>query len=341
MNKLSVIIPFCNEYPQVAFTVQAVLEELKQFTAPYEIVVVDNYCKEVSQQKVKDEFCSFCMHPFEILRTSDKGGEFLKEKAKKNPHIKYVEYRDKLSHWNAKNVGVKASTGNIFLFLDAHVVPSQGSIRDMFRYYVNNYTKLNGTLHLPLAYLLAGENQELIYSFLANPEKGFYHYTFSSYRKEKTPYEVACMSTCGMMISREIYNLLGGWPDSLHIYGGGENFLNFTLAVLDKKKWIMTTGPLYHYASDRGYYYNYDSFIKNRMIATYLFAGEEAAHKFARNCQGSLGILERLFREAVDENIEHRKLILSRQQMTISEWMIKIKERSFWNGLIDEREYVS
>lgn len=340
--KLSIVIPFCNEYPQVAFTVQAVLEELKPANFDYEVVVVDNYCNEVGEQKLRDELCPFCMHPFEVLRTQDRGGEFLSDKVQWHPHtLKYVKYDQKLSHWNAKNVGVQNSSGDILLFLDAHVVPSQGSIRAMFNYYIQNYENLDGTLHLPLAYLLSRRGQELIYKIETDPNRGFYHYTFSSYKNLGTPYKVPCMSTCGMMMHRDLYNLLGGWPSELGIYGGGENFVNYCLAVLGKNKWIMTTGPLYHYADSRGYFYNYDDFIRNRCIATYLSAGEHAAHLFVQNCQGNLDILENIYKDAVTKTSKHRKLIEDRQQLDVGEWLIKMKLEGMWDGGISKRQYVS
>jgi glycosyltransferase involved in cell wall biosynthesis len=340
-NKLSIIIPFVNEHPQVAFTIQVVLEELKNSDINFEIIAVNNYTKEVDNQKLREELCPFCMHPVEVFRTEDKGGEFLNDKVKHNSQLKYIKYDKKLSHWNAKNEGVKNSIGNILLFLDAHVIPSQGSIKTMFNYYIKHYETLNGTLHLPLAYLLSKSGQELIYKIETDPNRGFYHYTFSSYRKEAQPYKVPCMSTCGMMMSRELYDLLGGWPTELGIYGGGENFINYTLAVLGKNKWIMTTGPLYHYADSRGYFYNYDDFVRNRTIATYMFAGEEVAHLFARHCQGNMDILEKIYQDAITKTTIHRKLIEDAQQLSIDEWLAKMKLEGMWDGNISKREWVS
>lgn len=338
---LSIIIPFCNEHPQVAFTIQTVLEELKQLDALFEIIAIDNYCKEVSEQKLNDELCPFCMHPFEVFRTQDKGGEYLQDKVKNNPNLKYIKYDKKLSHWNAKNAGVSASKGDVLLFLDAHVVPSIGSIREMYDYYIQHYEALNGTLHLPLSYLLSSKGQELIYNIDTDPSRGFYHYTFSGYKKMAEPYKVPCMSTCGMMMHRELYDLLGGWPSELGIYGGGENFINYSLAVLGKNKWIMTTEPLYHYAESRGYFYNYDDFVRNRIIATYMFAGEDAAHLFAKNCQGNIEILEKIYEDAISKTQYHRKLIQDRQQLSINEWLSKMRVEGLWNGAISKRQWVS
>lgn len=336
-NKLSVIIPFCNEYPAVVFTVQSVLNEIKALNA--EVVVINNFCEEVSKQLDREEFCPNCLQNFNKFREEDKGGSFLKECSKNIHNLKYVIYNKSLSHWNAKNEGVKHSTGDILLFLDAHVIPSKNSIIKMFDYYTSFYDKINGTLHLPLSYLLAKPGRELVYSLVTNPEKGFYHYSFSKHKNTKIPYEVAVMSTCGMIMSREIFDCLGGWPN-LHIYGGGEHFINFTTAILGFKKWIMNTEPLWHYAEKRGYNYIYDSFVKNRMIATYLFAGEEAAYTFAKNCRGNIDILKKLCKEAIEENKSRKKFIESKQVISINDWLQDMKNRNLWDGSISSKQFV-
>jgi len=342
MNKLSIIMPFCNEYPQVVFTVQIVWNELKKAFSNqnFELIIIDNFCDSVTKQKTGEEFCPNCMSTFKKFRTRDKGSDFLRKQSKLIPQIKYIAYNKKLSHWNAKNVGVANSTGDVLLFLDAHVVPSSNSIKEMFEYYITHYEELNGTLHLPLAYLLAAPGTELIYNFVSNPDKGYYHYSFAGYRREEKPYKVAAMSTCGMMMSREIFDKLGGWPSELGIYGGGENFINFTLAVLGMNKYIMTTGPLYHYADTRGYEWNYDDFIRNRTIATYIFAGEEAAYKFVQNCRGNKNILENIYKDAIVKTKNHREYIKERQQISIKEWMIKIQKEGLWDGKLSNKEWV-
>ncbi len=343
-DKLSVIIPFCNEYPQILFTIQCLLNDLDcSFAGQYEVIVVDNYTPEVGNQKTGEELCQVCMHPIDLYRKEDLGGAFLKGKSEKLPGLRYVSYRHKLSHWQAKNEGVKAATGDIFLFLDAHVVPSASSIWNMYSYYLNNYDIVNGTIHLPLCYLLSGPGlqQEIIYKFVCNPEKGFYHYQFSPYQRQSKPYKVAAMSTCGMMISREVFDLLGGWPSELGIYGGGENFVNYTLAVLGKEKTIFTTQPLYHFAASRGYFFNYDDFIRNRTIATHIFAGQDAARRFTKNCQGDPVVLNRIYQSAISGSVDHKRMIDDRKQTTIEEWMEKIKEDGLWDGTLSNKEYVS
>lgn len=306
MPELSVIIPFCNEYPQNMFTIQNIAQELSG-RVDFEIIAIDNFCDEVRAQK----------------REQDKGGEAIAACTKGNPWLRYVKYEDKLSHWQAKNLGVQLSTAPFLWFVDAHCIISRDSLFNMFLYYKVHHRELNGTLHLPLTYKLL-EWHKLIYKLVVNPETAEYHYSFTPFRPADAPYRVPCMSTCGMMMSREIYDILGGWPAELGIYGGGENFINFTLAVLGKTVNIFPAEPLFHHGEKRGYHWNGDDMTRNRTIATYMFGGRDLARRFIDNRKGNKEVLNRIYDDVIRTCKDHRAWIKSNQQLTIDEWVTKI-----------------
>lgn len=302
MAELSVIIPFCNEYPQVMFTIQNIAQELRG-RVDFEIIAIDNYCQEVADQD----------------RERDKGGEAVAACTRGNPWLKYIKYEDKLSHWQAKNKGVANATGDILWFCDAHCIVSRGSLYGMFKYYQLCHEKLNGTLHLPLTYKIL-EWHRLIYKLVWEPENGEVRYSFSGYRDSEKPYRVPCMSTCGMMMTRELYDLVGGWPRELGIYGGGENFINFTLAVLGKAINIFPSAPLFHHGEKRGYHWNGDDYTRNRTIANYMFGGEAWARKFIEHRKGNPDRLREIIEDVFQNCENHRETIVSRQTITIEQW---------------------
>lgn len=310
-EKLSVIIPFAQEHPQIAFTVQAIYCELRD-KCDFEIIVIDNHCEELQLQLE------------EKGNKRDGGGEYMSSLATpERPWLKYVQYDVKLSHWNAKNYGVDTATGDYLFFVDSHCIPSHGSLSSMFEYYRDNYKQLNGTLHLPLSYMLERPGLELIYKLISQPENGVVHYQFSRYRAAREPYTVPCMSTCGMMMTREIYEKLHGWPSELGIYGGGEHFINFTLATMGLYINIFPTKPLYHYAAPRGYHWNYNDYHRNRCIATYLFAGEEMAYRYIKNIKGEDQVKESIYSTVIGSKrtVFHRKLIKKQQIIPIEDWL--------------------
>jgi hypothetical protein len=70
-------------------------------------------------------------------------------------------------------------------------------------------------------------------------------------------------------------------------------------------------------------------------------AGEEATHLFARHCQGNIDILEKIYQDAIIKTKHHRKLIEDVQQLSIDEWLVKMKIEGMWDGNISKREWVS
>lgn len=308
MAELSCIIPFVNEWPMVAFTVRDIAEELSDSGIDFEIITIDNYCEELKKQQKKER---------------DRAGPQLEAVQRGYPWLKALRYEDKLSHWQAKNYGVAQSTGKVLWFCDSHCMLGRGSLSRMYRYYKEHKDELNGTLHLPLTYHIL-EYHKLIYKLVTNWEVGQVHYSFTPYREEGEPprysYQVPCMSTCGMMMSRSLFDLLDGWPKELGIYGGGENFINFTMAVLGKSVNIFTEGVLHHHGDKRGYHWFFDDHFRNKCIATYLFGGEELAWTFMKNHKGNPRVLRNILADVFAKCGERRERIKSLQQVDIMEW---------------------
>jgi hypothetical protein len=113
---------------------------------------------------------------------------------------------------------------------------------------------------------------------------------------------------------------MGGIPEMLGIWGGGENYLNFTLAVLGKTVNMMVGHSLNHHGDKRGYAYNFDDLFKNRCVAAYLYGGEELALKFTENHKGNRSHLFRLCQAVIDCCKPHRDLIASKQVIDIHDW---------------------
>jgi len=294
--KLSIIIPFCLEWPQVIFTIRSLAEELIE-KVDFEIIAIDNYCDEVKKQG----------------RKKDRASEYIPSLAKKYSWLKYLRYSEKLSHWNAKRVGVENSSGDILLFIDAHCVPGRNSIVNAFSYYAKHYKELNGTLHLPLTYHIL-ETQKLIYTPVISPQDGIYHYKFINFPEiDKEIFEVKVMSSCGMFMTKDLYDFIGGWPKELGIYGGGENFVNYVLDLFKKKKWIYSNSVLYHHGDERGYRFNARDYYRNRLIAVFLVFGKSAAVKYSKSQKDiKFPIRDLILNEVLHTCAQERKKILEK-----------------------------
>jgi hypothetical protein len=351
---LSIIIPFVGEYPQVLFTIQSTAQNMLETDIPFEIIAIDNQCKQSEAQAwasaermhhfVEDRALDDDLNiddMFEVHKSiyptyENRSGAAISACAGHNPWLKYVHYEVKLSHWQAKRVGVEACQYDTLLFLDAHVIPGGNSIGRMFgsyhtiaseyaeddeRRYITDDMKLYsdmGTFHLPLTYKIL-EWRRSIYKMVIENE-AYFTYSFTRAQPQKWPYEVPCMSTCGMMISRKIYDALGGWPKGLGIYGGGENFINYALAVCGYKKWIFPNGTLFHHGEKRDYHYEGDDTVRNRMIAHFLFGGYNTLEKFRNNCRGDAYTLDKLSAQAAEHHLDQRRAIRAIQQYHPLEW---------------------
>lgn len=328
MKDLSIILPHVEEWPMAAFTVREIAEELRGSGIDFELIAVDNYSDTVKKQdqakldgmKNKDgtpgPFYGYMEQKIANARRA--GGQF-SGVMKGHSWLKALEYGDKLSHWQAKNHAVQCSSGRILWFCDAHCMIMRDSLVRMYRYYDEHHEELNGTLHLPLTYHIM-EYHKLIYKLVTNWDKNEVAYSFTPFRESEETYRVPCMSTCGMMMTRELYDLVGGWPTELGIYGGGEHFMNFTLAVLGKSINIFPAGVLYHHGDKRGYHWYYDDHLRNKIIAAYLYGGVEFSRKFAQSSKGRPRVLNNMWTDVVDKCSPHRDLIKSRQVTTIREW---------------------
>jgi hypothetical protein len=288
----------------ICTTIRSIVEELRD-RVDFEIIAVDNFCPSEMEEKSEP----------------DRGHQMVYSMADGMPWLRVLTYNEKLSHWQAKRVAVESSTASFLFFSDAHCMVSRDALFNMFRFYRSYYKDLDGTIHLPLTYHIL-EERKLIYNLRWEPEVGDVHYTFC--RAKDTPvYEVPCMSSCGMMMTRELYNYVGGWPTELGIYGGGENFMNFTLAVLGKKKWVFETKPLYHHGEERGYRWHATDYERNRIIASYLFGGRDWTTRFIDRRKKNYPHQRKrweLYRNVLDKCEEHREWIKERQVMTIEEW---------------------
>jgi len=310
---LTVIIPFVQEFPQVLFTLQSAYAEFYKSGLSFELIAIDNWCTEVKIQ--------------EGGRLRDSGGSHIKSLAEeKRPWLRYLEYDEKLSHWQSKNLGVSKCRGKYILFMDSHCILPPRSASSMVRYYMENEEVLNGTLHLPITYMLENQGSDLNYKLVTDMDHSVVHYAFTRHKPDSRPYRVPCMSTCGMLMPRKLFSELGGWPRELGIYGGGENFINFTLAVLGYNVNIYPKTSIFHYAAKRGYHWNHDDYHRNRCIASYMYGGKDFAENYIFACKGKPEVWTKIFYGVITKCSEQQEFIEKKRKIDIFDWVAKAKD---------------
>ena len=299
---LSIIIPYAGEYPSLFFTVASIHEELRDRGIEFEVIAIDNHCPELEAQGHKD-------------RRSRKG---LDAAAGIHSWLKSLEYSERLSHWQAKNVGVRASTGRVLWFCDSHCLAPRNALWKMFQFFRDNHKQLNGTLHLANTYKLLEKRPDM-YKLREELDRGFIGYSLTPYQHRDAPYEAPCASSCGMMMTRSLWEELGGWPQRF-AYSGGEHFINFVLATLGKKKWMFTGGFLRHHGAPRDYHYTYEGLVWNQCAAMYMVGGRELAEKYIRHKQGREKVLQAILTDVLLCCGQQRASIKKKQVVDIYDW---------------------
>ena len=315
MKDLSIIVGFVNEYPQIVFTLRAIAESIGD-ALNFEIIAVDNWCEEVSvQNRSPDEGHDRLNDKGELQQSRVAGA------AKRLPWLRYLRYDEKLSHWNCKRVGVAAADSDTFLYMDAHVIPARDAIAEQFKWY-NEFVGRDHVVHLPWTYQILDDRFQT-YKLIDERAVGNVTYTLTGYDKAAAePYEVPCMSACGLMMSRTVLDRLGGWPPELGIYGGGEHFVNFVGAVLGVKKFIKPGRGFFHLGMKRGYHWNWSDYQRNRGIASYLYGGEEYLRRHLDHKYGDKETVKAVIAEGiVGPCAAHRQWVLDHQTEEIDSWL--------------------
>jgi hypothetical protein len=350
MTDLSLIIVACNEWPHLYWTIQSIRDNIRD-ALDYEIIVVDNLSMQMTDErgqltnaveKVRGidrvKLLHYPLsHPIGNMEFWETLDEF------KRWATNYHHWTDgddlRLSHWQAKNFALQHAQGRVVQFCDAHnlfgnTLDGEPTIPAMYRYYMEHCLGV-GALSLPQRYMNGGKPQA--YAMRYNHSRGLLHYRFCDAPKLDAPHPIPCMTSCHMMLDKTIIvDRLGGWPIELGIWGGGENFLNFALAVTGHDHTLFARGVVHHFAADhRGYSWNWLDFHRNRMVALYIVAGEE----WLRNYVEDTIISEKVapcnqpeVRETMNNVLQtckaHHDLIRERSVMSIEQWVRRWLEQT-------------
>lgn len=358
--ELSVVLPFCNEGPNVVFTIQSVIEELEGF-CEFEILAIDNMSDWSIECTVKNERMPLMngkprTYPirsrsfFQGPPGSKNDGNFINTAFFRTKKVRYIQFDEKQGHWNAKNKGIEESTGKFLFFLDAHCIMKRDSLRHMIEFLRNPPEEKIGGVHAYINYMLDSRSLEY------DPQKNkFFGYRFcthqSEYYKERNngkwqrrfptePYKVCVMSTCGMMSPRTVIEDLGGWHPEFGIYCGGEGYMNFKQSTCGYHHWIHPKAWCWHWAEKRGYQWNHSDYVRNEQIAAYVCGGESALQAVVEGRKSSPAVI-RLAADVMEKCVDERAFIKSRQVETLEGYFDRwVSHKGLWErslvGLNDD-----
>jgi glycosyltransferase involved in cell wall biosynthesis len=292
----SAIISASNEWPKVAFTVQSIMCELDDY-CDYEIIVVDN----LSTDQTERHFTNI-----------------------REPKIKYIQYKDKQSHWCAKNAGIKAAKGKNLFFIDAHCIIGRDALRNQIEFLENFKGNIGGvhclhntiTMRKPYEYEL--KTGKFSYRFMTSQ---------TLWNHKIDPYEVGVMTTCGMMCKADIFKELGGWNPEFGVRVGGEAYMNFKHSTCGYPHYIHPKSQYFHMKTDYKYPRRYNDVIRNYFIAAYTTGGLEwldstsaqYEHKIAK------GKRQAIYQDVIAKCTPDMEFIKSKQKMSLTDYFKRWK----------------
>jgi hypothetical protein len=121
-------------------------------------------------------------------------------------------------------------------------------------------------------------------------------------------------------MSRQVFDLLKGWPEKFGAYGGGEEYFNFVGAVLGIKKFILPNSPLHHHGAKRDYRVTHSEICWNRAQSIYCYSGESALIDYIK-IVGSFGMSrDQALYSVIGACRERRNWIKEMAKISIEEW---------------------
>ena len=264
--KWSIIIPHCNDYPHIWFTVQTMLEMLRHsFFMNAEIIVVENGSSGEDLRLVR-----------RLMGATDNNDKPRKTPLPGPPKMfarKYIEIPHQLHSKPAINLGAWASEGEYLAFFDSH----SGCSRDFFEVatkFMDDNPNV-AILHSPIVW------------------SGFHPYRrgrqyklhlkdrfWGGWRAEKLsdePYPVAASGNTGMVMRRDAFMRMKGFPSMLRQYGGGEPYIDLLAWMFGYEVYSHPDLLTYHFSlcRSRRYDRNWMTFFRNVCLAAYICGGEK------------------------------------------------------------------
>ncbi len=282
--KLSVIIPTRNEFTNLKFTVQALLDDLT-LTIPdeFEIIIGLNMPDPAEEIFIEKLWWT--------------GAEVLK----------YIVH-DQPSCWQTRQRCADIAQGDYLFWCDSHVLV-RGD--DLVRA-VAWHSGWKGTLKFGLNYILEAPHRTL-YQYKWRPDK--FWGDWSRELPQPPDYRIMCSGTHGL-IDRDVFEEIGGLHPALGIYGGGEPYLDFKQHMFGYEIRCHPAFQVWHLAEKRGYSWNQQDLWRNFMIASFAVGGHDAFdplyQTYLDKCgdtQEWLDNLEQLKTEALELAAEDRAWI--------------------------------
>lgn len=318
MSGVSFIISARNEYPQVAMTVDNLMLDCYQSGIhDWEVIIADNGSTDLTSKfwkfAWKNPYAKNADHQLpEELQYSPRG-------MMNEGRIRFA-YDPVFSNVGARHKAVEYAKYENIIFADAHISLKPGTTK----YVLETLDKFGGVVHAPVAWMGASvyrPHPGMQYTYkIGEKIWGTWNYAQTT---GDAPFFIPLSGHCFIAVKKKEYLDLGGYDTHQQIYGGGENYLDTLYWLLGSNVMVDPRGLVFHLSSGRGYSYNMNSLIHNMILTAYTLGGMKWAERILITYFDKAGtnrdFLLNMFKTAVTEGQEKRKMISTRQKMSLED----------------------
>ncbi len=200
---LSIIIVNYNVKEYILNCIQSIQDKIDAKRCPYEVIVSDNGSTDGSIEAIRERFT----------------------------WVKVIENKANLGFGKANNIGAKQAQGEVLFFLNPDTLIIKG-IEEMVEYLFNHAkVALIGPLNFdekgnelifhfaPIHVNLFLQLLDIVFLPLTLCYISYRKFTIKRGKKTKRPIKTGFISGCAMTFNRYVFNLIGGFDNSIFMYG--------------------------------------------------------------------------------------------------------------------------
>ena len=308
---LSIIISARNEFPQIVFTIQSIINDLETFLSPadWEVIVVSN--------------CS----------DDEKTWRFVAERGLHyHRNVRFI--LDPIAgNVTSRNKGVAIARGEYVVFSDAHMSYPFGTFKRMLETMKESGGIVHGTVQWLGGY---HPSQPSVQYSLKIGEKLWGTWNNAIVKSDDWFY-VPCSGHCFLGVNRQQFIDFGGYNDYFRCYGGGELYLALKWWMLGSSVVVDPRIMSYHLSAGRGYSYHQDDLIHNMMLLGHSLKADALGERVYIRYMDKAGVnrthLDSLYEQAQKEATANRDFLATRSATELYDVLI---DRP-WDRLNDQR----
>ncbi len=312
---VSVIIPARNEFPQIVFTIQSIINDLETFLEPseFEIIVCAN-C--INDWYIRENLNG----DYDARRATGGTVDYLFGRSMYWNKVLRVIYDPIAGNHSTRNKGARIARGKYLFFSDAHMSYRRGFFKRM----METIDKTNGVVHGTIGWMGAyppGSSMGYSYTIKLGEEiKG----TWNNYKLDDDYFYIPLQGHCCLGVKRDQFLKFGGYPEYHRCYGGGEFYFDIKWWLFGSTVCVDPQAIGYHLSAPRGYFYNHFDYIHNVLAIGLAFGADEWAERtYINACRKKpLEIMKQMWEDVHKEVEKDRKFIKKMSKTTFNELLV-------------------